>query len=207
MSGNGSSKRARNWSAEELRERPVGGGTHASRSAGTGPTLIMRSRPFPRRSEVASRHSVERRSTEKIEALVLDLLSRSNGPLSAYDIASRSIAIGNRIVPNQAYRTLARLMERGTVIRLESLSAYMLRQEPFDSCLICDHCHAVQLLASPETVTGLARWAERSGFTMARTIVEMHGRCADCATGHDNGPEQRRTPPSPSIAPSTVAGV
>lgn len=140
------------------------------------------------------------RSREAIEELVIGLLARSNAPISAYDIARHSVTIGSPLVPTQVYRTLARLMEQGLVMRLESLSAYMLRAEPFDSCLICDHCHSVQLLSNPEVVSRLRACAQERGFAISQTIIETHGHCADCATAtrraDDHGGAQRPTPPS-----------
>lgn len=122
-----------------------------------------------------------RRSREQIETIVLDILARTNRPISAYDIANRASAAGERIVANQVYRTLGRLMEKSLVHRVESLSAYMLKQQDADSCLICDRCHSVQMLPNPELVARLVLCAERFGFKAENTVIETHGHCAECA--------------------------
>lgn len=122
-----------------------------------------------------------RRTREEIEALVLDFLTPSNIPVGAYDIASRLSAEGHSIVPNQVYRTLSRLMEETRVVRLESLSAYMVRREQFDACLICDDCHSVQLTLNPDAVAQLCDHAREHGFKVDKTVIETHGRCLSCA--------------------------
>ena len=65
------------------------------------------------------RECTPRRSREQIDALVLDLLAQSNGPIGAYDLAGRASAAGEVLVPNQVYRTLHRLIEQGLVHRNE----------------------------------------------------------------------------------------
>lgn len=121
-----------------------------------------------------------RRSPDQIAEIILAQLARSNGPVSAYGLASRAAAAGVPLVPNQVYRTLARLIELNLVHRVETLSAYILKDQPFDACLICDHCHTVQLRAAPDTVAQLKQRAAAHGFTVTRIIIETHGRCAAC---------------------------
>lgn len=132
--------------------------------------------PSPKAKAAAS----TRRSPGQIEALIIDLLVRSNRPVSAYDLASRSIAAGHPLVPNQVYRSLSRLIEQGRVHKIESLSAYVAKREPFDACLICDTCHAVVLVASPDPLARLLARADRLGFTAVRPVLEAHGHCPDC---------------------------
>lgn len=110
----------------------------------------------------------------------MDLLARSNRPVSAYDMASRSICAGQPLVPNQVYRTLTRLIEQGRVHKIETLSAYILKREPFDACFICDTCHSVQLMSCPDSLALLLARARQHGFIGLRPVIETHGRCADC---------------------------
>lgn len=149
-----------------------------------------------------------RRTPEDLDALVLNLLAASNRPISAYDISDRSIVAGQSIVPNQVYRTLARLIDQGLVHRVESLSAYMLKQQSFDGCLICDQCHAVQILSDPDLFARLQDCAHRFGFAVDRTVVEMHGCCRDCATqDHPNREHEAKRVFSDSTPPPNIIGV
>ncbi|WP_448664631.1 Fur family transcriptional regulator [Sphingomonas sp. CJ20] len=155
-------------------------------------------RPQCRRKGCPQQAVPLRRSREDIDALVSDILARSNAPISAYDIAHRSVSAGTPLVPNQVYRTLARLMEQGLVLRLESLAAYMLKAERFDCCLICDQCHAVQLLSTPELAMRLRACAQAHGFTVSQTIIETHGRCADCASAPRRTDDRNAVPSFPT---------
>ena len=128
------------------------------------------------------RECTPRRSREQIDALVLDLLSQSNRPIGAYDLAGRASAAGEVLVPNQVYRTLHRLIEQGLVHRIESLAAFMLRREPFDTCLICDRCHSVQILSNPDLVAQLTECARLRRFEVSKAVIETHGHCAQCGT-------------------------
>ena len=67
-----------------------------------------------------------RRRCAENDALVLDILREANSPLSAYDIAHRASSKGSRMLPNQVYRTLARLIEQRSAVRIETLNAYIL---------------------------------------------------------------------------------
>ena len=135
-----------------------------------------------------------RRTPEDLDALILDLLARSNRPISAYDISHRSMDVG-------------RPVERGLVHRVESLSAYMLRQQSFDGCMICDQCHTVQLLSNPEVISGLEDCAQRLGFAIERTVVELHGHCGDCEANIRATGDHEAALALPTVSSSPIVGV
>lgn len=112
--------------------------------------------------------------------MLIDLLNRSDEPLSAYTLADRATKAGHPVVANQVYRTLARLIAQGRVRRLESMSAFILVQGPADASCVCDSCHTVLCLPAPEVVSRPAALARQFGFTPGRMILEMHGQCARC---------------------------
>jgi Fur family transcriptional regulator, zinc uptake regulator len=124
-----------------------------------------------------------RRSPAQIEALVLDMLARAQRPLSAHGLANRVTAAGHRIVPNQIYRTLARLTAHGQVRRLESKACYMLAQAATDASLICQNCHTVHSIPATDLVEDLTLLARQCGFTPRAVILETCGRCAQCRAG------------------------
>lgn len=150
------------------------------RPGGKGLTMPPDSSPLDRPR--AHGAPTRRRTPGEAQAHVVALLTRSNQPISAYAIVHRCAAEGYPIAPAQVYRALARLIGQGLVYRVESLAAYTLWRAPFDICLICDRCHAIQLLPDPALAAQLAERARRFGFTPARMIIESRGRCAECAT-------------------------
>ncbi len=95
--------------------------------------------------------------------------------MSAYDIAARSAKTGKKLFPAQVYRTLARLIEQDRVSRIESLSAFVIKQEAGDICLIDGSGHLVGSAPAPDLVDRLVQLAEASGFKPCRTILEVHG--------------------------------
>ena len=126
-----------------------------------------------------------RRCREENDALVLEVLNAANGPLSAYEIAHRASSNGQRIVPNQAYRTLARLIERQAVVRIETLSAYIARQSSANVCLICKDCHTVEFIDVPGIRRSMVDAAPRGQFAMIDGLVEANGQCLDCQRVQD----------------------
>jgi Fur family zinc uptake transcriptional regulator len=131
-----------------------------------------------RRSQVTGSPS---RPSREIEAVVIDQLARANRPIGAYDIANGAWPRGRRLVPNQVYRTLDRLIARGAVQKVEILAAYVLRQEGADAFLICNQCARVQAMPAYTVIEGLRACAQTRGFEANRFIVEMRGICYACA--------------------------
>ncbi len=121
-----------------------------------------------------------RRRKGEIDALVLEFLAQANAPLSAYDISTRAALAGNSIVPNQVYRTVARLINEGRVRRIEMLQAYALCQPDARACLVCLGCHSVVTVAAWPVETELEREAAMAGFELRRGTVEARGLCPDC---------------------------
>ena len=140
-------------------------------------TLASRSN-LPAKSPVPAR-----RSRQKIEAVVLDILARAHVPMSAYDIAHQAMNLGQPVLANQVYRTLRHLTQKNLVLRVESLSAYLIRQDYGDACLICAHCGDVQQVSAGPLHTTLAGLAGKIGFHADRAIVEIRGFCAACVAG------------------------
>jgi len=127
-----------------------------------------------------ARPNVRRRRCAENDALVLGVMSEANGPLSAYDIADRAKVRGARLVPNQVYRTLARLIERKAVLRIETLNAYISRQSQANVCLICKDCHMVEFIDMPELQNTIVQAAPQCHFEAIDGLIEAQGQCFDC---------------------------
>lgn len=139
--------------------------------------MIDHSAPQPGRYE----RTGARRSRVQIEEIILQQLAQASVPMSAYDIAKKAEHAGTPVVANQVYRTLARMIGRGQIHRLEALSAYIIAPGPGDALVVCERCHAVAMLSSPEAVDRLACCATAFGFSPSRPVLELYGQCADCA--------------------------
>lgn len=121
----------------------------------------------------------------KNQTLVLDVLARTEGPLSAYSLLDELREHGFR-APLQVYRALEKLMEYGLVHRLESLNSFVACSHPHDhkhgliAFAICEKCGQVNEFAD-ETVEGrLKGWAADNSFKLEKTTIEMRGTCATC---------------------------
>lgn len=119
------------------------------------------------------------------QSLVLDTLSQSGGPLSAYSILDQLRDHGFR-APLQVYRALDKLVEFGMVHRLESLNAFVACRHP--SCddhetiafTICDGCGQVTEISDDTVAARLQSLATDAGFALKSSTVELRGMCRKC---------------------------
>lgn len=125
------------------------------------------------------------RELTRNQTLVLDALSGSVGPLSAYSILDRLRGQGFR-APLQVYRALDKLIDIGLVHRLESLNAFVACRQPecemhaTAAFAICDRCGQVAEFASDEVAAFLQDWAEGRQFVLQKTTIELRGLCRSC---------------------------
>ncbi|MDB5641601.1 MAG: Fur family transcriptional regulator [Hyphomicrobiales bacterium] len=119
--------------------------------------------------------------------LVLDKLCAAARPVGAYEMIDMlADATGKRPAPVSVYRALDFLLENGLVHRLASRNAFMAcahqhgRSAPV-AFLICDTCGRVTEATSPEVDAGLGHLARDAGFVAQHQVVEITGRCKDCA--------------------------
>jgi Fur family transcriptional regulator, zinc uptake regulator len=120
------------------------------------------------------------------QSLVLDKLTKSEGPLSAYTILDQLREEGLR-APLQVYRALDKLLDMGLAHRLESLNAFVACAHPhchrsgLIAFAICDTCSQVSEFSDDVVRARLDGWAENEGFTIQRTTMEIRGVCKACA--------------------------
>jgi Fur family zinc uptake transcriptional regulator len=115
---------------------------------------------------------------------VLEILISSHQPLGAYDILAELNRSGEgaTIAPPIVYRALDYLLAEGLVHRIESRNAFIFCARPGHRCaaqfLICRHCERVAELE--DTDEHLLAGADRLGFEVDHSVVEITGICAEC---------------------------
>ena len=121
----------------------------------------------------------------KNQRLVLNALSREDGPLSAYSLLDQLREHGFR-APLQVYRALDKLMEYGLVHRLESLNSFVACAHPHDhrhgmiAFAICEKCGQVDEFSDDTVESRLNGWSKDHAFRLSKTTIEMRGTCAQC---------------------------
>lgn len=132
-------------------------------------------------------HAHDHVSLTPARKVVLDKLCAAGRPVGAYEMIELvAEATSKRPAPVAIYRALDFLQENGLVHRLASRNAYMAcahrhsRSAPV-AFLICESCGRVTESTSPEVDAGLAALAARVGFTPQSRVIELTGRCRDCA--------------------------
>ena len=123
----------------------------------------------------------------KNQTLVLDVLTRSEGPLSAYTILDKLRDHGFR-APLQVYRALEKLLEFGLVHRLESLNSFVACAHREHTCCshgtvafaICESCGHVSEFHDHVIDDQLNQWTRGKGLKPSKTTIEIRGLCAAC---------------------------
>ena len=122
------------------------------------------------------------------QKLVLEAVSRAGRPVSAYDILDDIRPHGIRS-PVQVYRAIKKLIEDGTVHKVESLNAFVpcagrhVHGRGAAILAVCEQCHRVMEFSDEIIERQLAEWAGRERFQVETTNIEVNGRCAECALG------------------------
>ena len=120
-----------------------------------------------------------------MRAAVFDALAGFKQPASAYDIAEAvSNAQGRRVAANSVYRILDLFVGANLARRVESANAYLANAHPgcLHDCifLICDNCGQTVHLDDDKLSGGVREAAESAGFSSARPVIEVRGKCGDC---------------------------
>ena len=121
-----------------------------------------------------------------MRAAVFGALASFERPASAYDIAEKvSQDQGRRVAANSVYRILDLFVGSNLARRVESANAYVANDHPdcLHDCifLICDTCGQAKHLDDDSLSGGVREAAKRAGFSPARPVIEVHGRCEECA--------------------------
>jgi Fur family transcriptional regulator, zinc uptake regulator len=116
---------------------------------------------------------------------VLELLIDAEGPAKAYDLMSQVSEDGKPAKPPTVYRTLDFLIRVGLVHKIESLNAFVACGHAHDHgvslFMICQACGKSIEVALDDVASRLREVADQAKFVAERTVIEMNGRCANCA--------------------------
>ncbi|MEP3112999.1 Fur family transcriptional regulator [Nisaea sp.] len=131
-------------------------------------------------------HSTKTKRTN--DQLVLRVLRRANGPLTAYQILDRLREDGISGPPT-VYRALDKLLEKGLAHRIETLNAYVRCRERKHctppAFAICDGCGTVAEFSDAMMQTRLQEITEQMGFGVRAGSIEMRGRCSGCRSNDE----------------------
>lgn len=121
-----------------------------------------------------------------MRAAVFDAVSAFDRPASAYDIAEAvSVKEGRRVAANSVYRILDLFSATNLVRRVESANAYLVNDHPAcaHDCifLICDSCGQTTHVDDDSLSDTVRAAARRAGFEPVRPVLEVRGRCGECA--------------------------
>lgn len=124
------------------------------------------------------------RTASDLEEIALDVLRKATAPVGAYEVLDALRGARPTAAAPTAYRTLAKLIEKGLAHRLESLNAYVACCAEHEGAAplfsICDDCGVAREMADPAVNVQLAETAQRDGFIAEKQVIELHGRCAAC---------------------------
>ena len=122
----------------------------------------------------------------EMRAAVFEALASFDKPASAYDVAEQvSKSENRRIAANSVYRILDLFVGANLARRVESANAYVANQHPacLHDCifLICDNCGQAVHIDDDSLTSGVRAAAADAGFSAPRPVIEVRGKCGDCA--------------------------
>ncbi len=122
-----------------------------------------------------------------MRATVYDALAGFDRPASAYDIADRiSRREDRRVAANSVYRILDLFVAKNLAQRVESANAYVVNAHPAcqHDCifLVCEQCGQTTHIDDDVLTERVRASARGAGFTPVRPVIEVKGRCANCAS-------------------------
>ena len=119
------------------------------------------------------------------EALVYQLLSASDRPLSAYNILDALRDDGFK-APLQVYRALTKLIERGAVHRIESVNGFVACRQhdcgdnAVSIFMLCERCERAEEFTDVGLDATLNSLGRQRGFAAGHKVIEITGICVAC---------------------------
>ncbi|MFC4624037.1 Fur family transcriptional regulator [Daeguia caeni] len=121
------------------------------------------------------------------QSLVYEVLSKAEGPLSAYTILDQLRDEGFR-APLQVYRALEKLLDYGLIHRLESLNSFVAcsqsqcHRHGLTAFAICEQCGQVTEFSDAAIENLVEAWGLQNGFKASKTTLELRGVCEKCGS-------------------------
>lgn len=146
--------------------------------------MMVRTSEAPETTPV-SQQMIDRTSLSQNQKLVLNVLEKGTGAMSAYMILDELRDVGLR-APLQVYRALEKLILIGRVHRLESLNAFIscshlsCEKNSVPAFVICDKCDQVEEICDDTVSLFLAGLEEKTKFKTSKSSIELHGVCDAC---------------------------
>lgn len=133
-----------------------------------------------------------------LEQTLLDALGRTATPLSAYALVSNLRDLGCYVPVVSVYRALDRLIERDLIQKVETLSAYRVRDKAAGVLLVCTHCGRTTSLSMPSEYGNIVHGLPTEDFDLQRLAIEAAGQCALCRSPSDGPDAPYPAKPSPA---------
>ncbi|PHM31154.1 zinc uptake transcriptional repressor Zur [Xenorhabdus innexi] len=116
---------------------------------------------------------------------ILRLVAAQPGAISAYDLLDLLREVEPQAKPPTVYRGLEFLLEQGFVHKIESTNSYVIChhfEEPShtSAMFLCDNCGSVAEKDAEHIESAIQNLAQRAGFHLRHSVVEVHGLCASC---------------------------
>ena len=121
--------------------------------------------------------------------LILEVLIRSNTPLSAYEIADQFNKFAEQAMqPMSAYRILDFLVSENLVHKLSSANKYVAcshiacsHAHEVPQFLICRKCHKVKEIGIKKSIVeDLRESVSTAGYTLMNSQLELDCLCEEC---------------------------
>jgi Fur family zinc uptake transcriptional regulator len=124
------------------------------------------------------------KSLTKNQTLVLDTLTSTSKPLTAYSLLDRLKEHGFK-APPQIYRALEKLLALGLIHKLESINSFIACQHSdcahqIAGFAICDGCEQVSEIIDDNLESQIRSVAKTAGLVPKKSTMEIHGLCSSC---------------------------
>lgn len=122
------------------------------------------------------------------EELVLDVVAKSDKPLSAYDILEKLARFGISGPPT-VYRALEKLMKAGQIHRIQSINAFVAchkeancKHTHHNTFTVCSDCGGVEEIHDDRIASLIESISKTRRFQVEQQTIELVGRCASCVS-------------------------
>ncbi|MET0310054.1 MAG: transcriptional repressor [Sphingomonas sp.] len=121
-----------------------------------------------------------RRRTGYLTGEIVQLLQRSQVPLTGIEIANRLRHDDPRVSNSLVFRALQQLRRDAVIRKIEHLNGYALGGETRTISLVCAECGKLFAIEEDAFFERLDDIARRQGFRPSRYVIEFAGTCGRC---------------------------